>query len=96
MDSDFELVCWMNAHGIPYGAEVLDGKGRKWRLEECPVAPPGKEHSDGVYVGQYDDGAVWFQCYHDHGEGVTWQDVRPIFEPGCYVPWWVKVVSKNA
>ena len=93
--AEFDLVEWMNHHGVPVGAEVLDGKGRKWRLLECPIAPPGKEHSDGVYIGHHASGAPWFECYHDHGEGFTWQDVRPIYEPGCYVPWWVKVVSKN-
>jgi hypothetical protein len=92
----FDLVEWMNHHGVPYGPEVQDGKGRKWRLLECPIAPPRKEHSDGVYIGYHASGAPWFQCYHDHGEGFVWQDFRPIFEPGCYIPWWVKVVAKNA
>lgn len=93
--AEFDLVEWMNHHGVPVGSEVMDGRGRKWRLLECPIAPPGKEHSDGVYIGHHASGAPWFQCYHDHGEGITWRDVRPIFEPGCYIPWWVKVVTKN-
>jgi hypothetical protein len=92
---EFDLVEWMNRHGVPYGPEAQDGKGRKWRLSECPIAPPGKEHSDGVYIGHHASGAPWFQCYHDHGQGFTWRDFRPIFEPGCYIPWWVKVVSKR-
>jgi hypothetical protein len=92
----FDLLRWMDAHGMPYGAETSDDSGRKWRLQECPVAPPCKEHSDSVYVGQRHTGQVWFRCYHNHGEGRTWQDVRPVYEPGCYVPWWVKVASKNA
>ncbi|MDP9477331.1 MAG: RepB family DNA primase [Actinomycetota bacterium] len=93
--AEFDLVEWMILHGVPVGNEVMDGKGRKWRLLECPIAPPGKEHSDGVYIGHHASGAPWFQCYHDHGEGFTWRDVRPIFEPDCYVPWWVKAVTKN-
>jgi hypothetical protein len=95
-DEDFDLLRWMDAYGMPYGAEVRDDSGRKWRLEECPIAPPGKEHSDSVYVGQRHSGQAWFRCYHNHGEGRVWQDVRPIYQPDCYVPWWVKVVSKNA
>ncbi len=93
--AEFDLVEWMYHNNVPLGPEVMDGKGRKWRLLECPIAPPGKEHSDGVYIGHHASGAPWFQCYHDHGQGYTWQDVRPIFEPGCYIPWWVKVVAKN-
>jgi hypothetical protein len=93
--AEFDLVEWMIRHDVPVGSEVMDGKGRKWRLLECPIAPPGKEHSDGVYIGHHASGAPWFQCYHDHGEGFTWRDVRPIFEPDCYVPWWVKAVAKN-
>ena len=92
----FDLVEWMLQRGVPLGPEVLDSKGRKWRLSECPIAPPGKEHGDGVYIGHHASGAPWFQCYHDHGQGYIWQDVRPIYQPGCYIPWWVKVVSKNA
>lgn len=91
----FDLVDWMHRHSVPVGREVMDGRGRKWELLECPIAPPGKEHSDGVYIGHHESGAPWFYCYHDHGEGFTWRDVRPIYEPDCYVPWWVKVVSKN-
>jgi hypothetical protein len=94
-DRQFDLIRWMNHYEVPYGREVMDGGGRKWRLLECPIAPPGKEHCDGVYVGQYDSGAPWFQCYHHHGQGFVWQDVRPIFQPECYVPWWVKAVAKN-
>ena len=93
---EFDLVEWMGIWGVPAGSEVMDSKGRKWRLLECPIAPPGKEHSDGVYIGHHASGAPWFQCYHDHGQGYTWQDVRPIFQPGCYIPWWVGVVSKSA
>lgn len=91
----FDLVDWMGRHGVPVGREVTDGRGRKWELLECPIAPPGKEHSDGVYIGHHESGAPWFFCYHDHGEGFTWRDVRPIYQPDCYVPWWVKMVSKN-
>lgn len=93
--AEFDLVEWTNHHGVPIGSEVLDGRGRKWRLLECPIAPPGKEHSDGVYIGHHASGAPWFQCYHAHGEGYAWRDVRPIYEPGCYVPWWVKAMAKN-
>jgi hypothetical protein len=68
--AEFDLVEWMIHHGVPVGSEVMDGKGRKWRLMECPIAPPGKEHSDGVYIGHHVSGAPWFRCYHDHGGGL--------------------------
>lgn len=91
----FNLVEWMHRHGVPVGREVMDGRGRKWELLECPIAPPGKEHSDGVYIGHHESGAAWFHCYHDHGQGFTWRDVRPVYQPDCYTPWWLKVVTNG-
>lgn len=62
----------------------------------CPwIEVHTNRDTSGTYVGQYENGALFFTCHHSHCAGRGWQDFRPIFQPDCYVPWWVKVVAKN-
>jgi hypothetical protein len=63
------------------------------------VCPWAEEHTggdtSGTRVGQYPDGALWFQCDHGHCGGRKWRQFREYFQPGCYEPQWLVKVGKN-
>lgn len=56
--------------------EVGDAGGRKFQVL-CPWLDrhTGGDES-GTYVGQFDDGALWFDCKHSHCQSKHWQDFR--------------------
>jgi hypothetical protein len=95
------LSHWLDDQGIEILGDAPDDKGCKFAI----VCPWSDEHSSddtsGTYVGQYpaEDGSptgpMWFHCNHAHCEGRVWRNFREKLEPGCYIPWWVKVVAKN-
>lgn len=56
--------------------EVGDAGGRKFQI----LCPWVTEHTggdeSGTFAGQFDDGALWFDCKHSHCSGRRWQDFR--------------------
>jgi len=58
--------------------EVPDGAGVKFRVR-CPWIT---EHTDsngrdtGTYIGQRQDGGLWFQCWHAHCASRGWVEFR--------------------
>lgn len=80
----FDLVSWMNEHGIRY-REKKSGKSTLYELEECPWID---QHSDrkkwdsALFVDE--QGKITFNCTHSHCKGKTWHDVRLFFEPNAY------------
>jgi hypothetical protein len=95
-EKSLDLDKFLDSKDIEVFAMVADlTAALKYRI----VCPWVEEHScsdtSGTFVGQYPDGALFFHCHHAHCAGRTWQDFRPLFEPKCYEPWWVKVVTKN-
>lgn len=82
----FDLVSWMNEHGIRY-REKKSGKSTLYELEECPWID---QHSDrkkwdsALFVDN--DGKITFNCTHSHCKGKTWHDVRLFYEPNAYDP----------
>lgn len=80
----FDLVTWMNEHGIKY-REKKSGNSTLYELEECPWID---QHSDrkkwdsALFVDC--DGKITFNCTHSHCKGKTWHDVRLKYEPNAY------------
>lgn len=77
----FDLVEFMNRHGISYKEERVAG-GTKYILDHCPFNDQHK-HKDAV-IFQRDNGAIGFICLHNSCNGKTWRDVRLLFEPDAY------------
>jgi len=80
----FDLVGWLNAHGIRY-REKRSGDSTLYELEECPWID---QHSDrkkwdsALFVDA--QGKITFNCTHSHCKGKTWHDVRLKYEPDAY------------
>ena len=59
-------------------AEVRDSLGRKFAIR-CPWA---SEHSgddeSGSYVGQREDGGLWFRCWHAHCQDRSWREFKRV------------------
>ena len=77
----FDLVEFLNRHGIAYKTERVAG-GTKYILDHCPFNDQHK-HKDAV-IFQRDNGAIGFICLHNSCSGKTWKDVRQLFEPDAY------------
>lgn len=77
----FDLVSFLNKHGIGYKEERVAG-GTKYVLDHCPFNEQHK-HKDSV-IFQRDSGAIGFLCFHNSCSGKTWRDVRLLFEPDAY------------
>lgn len=80
----FDLISWLNEHGIRY-REKKSGNSTLYELEECPWID---QHSDrkkwdsALFVDA--DGKITFNCTHSHCAGKTWHDVRLHYEPDAY------------
>ena len=80
----FDLVSWLNAHGIKY-REKKSGGSTLYELFECPWI---ETHSDrknwdsALFVDG--EGKITFNCTHSHCKGKTWHDVRLKYEPDAY------------
>lgn len=80
----FDLVTWLNQHGIRY-REKKNGGSDVFELEECPWIDT---HSDrkkwDSALFRDPNGKITFNCQHDHCKGKTWPDMRLIYEPNAY------------
>ena len=80
----FNLVSWLNSHGIKY-REKQNGKSTLYELEYCPWID---QHSDkkkwdsALFVDA--QGKITFNCTHSHCKNRTWHDVRLFYEPNAY------------
>jgi hypothetical protein len=62
--------------GVEVLGEVADGAGIKFRIR-CPwVAEHSESVDTGTYIGQRDDGGLWFQCWHAHCATRGWVEFR--------------------
>lgn len=80
----FDLVSWMNEHGIRY-REKKSGKSTLYELEECPwieTHSDRKKWDSALFVDEF--GKITFNCTHSHCKGKTWRDVRLKYEPNAY------------
>lgn len=77
----FDLVDFLNRHGIGYRSERVSG-GTKYILDHCPFNDQHR-HKDAC-IFQRDNGAIGFICLHNSCSGKTWRDVRLLYEPDAY------------
>ena len=83
-NTPFDLVTWMNEHGIKY-REKTSGGSTVYELEYCPwvdTHSDRKKWDSALFVDS--QGKITFNCSHSHCKGKTWQDVRLFYEPNAY------------
>lgn len=83
-NAPFDLVSWLNEHGIKY-REKKSGTSTLYELEECPwidTHSDRKKWDSALFVDN--DGKITFNCTHSHCKGKTWHDVRLHYEPNAY------------
>ena len=82
----FDLVAWLNQHGISYKVD-RQGVSTRYTLEYCPWVDT---HSDrkkwDSALFQDPDGKITFNCQHSHCRDKKWSDVRVFYEPDAYAP----------
>lgn len=80
--NNFDLVGWMQKHGLGFREKsFLDG-GRKFILDECPFNGNHKA-PDSMIIWQ-PDGRIGFKCLHNSCRGKTWRDVWMQLDPTMY------------
>jgi primase-polymerase (primpol)-like protein len=85
-DRVLDLDEFLERSNVEILAILSDGAAeRKYRIR-CPWL---EEHSDGddtgTYVGQYDNGALFFACWHSHCAQRRWQELRALLNPTVYL-----------
>jgi len=64
--------------GVEVLAQVADSAGLKY-LIQCPwISEHTTAPETGCYVGQRDDGPLWFYCHHSHCAGRRWGDFKKV------------------
>ena len=84
MNQPFDLVTWMNQHGIVY-RESKQGASTKYELQHCPWEDTHshiKEYESALFVDM--DGKITYSCFHSHCKSKTWFDFRLFYEPDAY------------
>ncbi len=83
-NTPFDLVTWLNEHGIKY-REKKSGTSTIYELEYCPwvdTHSDRKKWDSALFVDN--DGKITFNCTHSHCKDKTWHDVRLFYEPTAY------------
>jgi len=81
-----DLDEFLERAGVEILAVLSDGAAeRKYRIR-CPWLD---EHSDGddsgTYCGQYDNGALFFACWHSHCAHRRWSEFRALLNPLAFL-----------
>lgn len=77
----FDLVAFLNKHGIKYRAQSIAG-GTKYILDHC-VFNENHRGKDAV-IFQRDNGALSYFCFHASCAHNGWKEFRLKFEPDAY------------
>ena len=80
--NNFDLVGWMQQHGMGFYEKTFPDGGRKYVLEECPFNANHKA-PDSMLIYQ-PDGRIGFKCLHNSCRGKTWRDVWMMLDPTLY------------
>ena len=80
--NNFDLVEWMQKHGMGYSEKSFPDGGRKFVLDECPFDNSHKA-PDSMLIWQ-PDGRIGFKCLHNSCRGRTWRDVWMMLDPTLY------------
>ena len=80
--NNFDLVGWMQRHGMGYREKSFSDGGRKYVLDECPFNSNHKA-PDSMLIYQ-PDGRIGFKCLHNSCRDKTWRDVWTMLDPTLY------------
>lgn len=83
-NTPFDLVTWLNEHGIKY-REKKSGTSTIYELEYCPwvdTHSDRKKWDSALFVDN--DGKITFNCTHSHCKDKQWRDFRLFYEPTAY------------
>jgi len=76
----FDLMAWMQEHGIEVKSSDPYQGGTRYILKECPFNP---EHTGtSVAIIQGGNGRIGFKCQHAGCADKKWPDLRELKEPG--------------
>jgi hypothetical protein len=75
-EASLDIEDFLYDNGVSILRQVGDAGGRKFQIL-CPWLDrhTGGDES-GTYAGQFDDGALWFDCKHSHCRHQKWQAFR--------------------
>ena len=80
--NSFDMIGWMQRHGIGYREKSFSDGGRKFVLDECPFNGNHKA-PDSMLILQ-PDGRIGFKCLHNSCRDKTWRDVWMTLDPTLY------------
>jgi primase-polymerase (primpol)-like protein len=85
-DRVLDLEEFLGRANVEVLSVLSDGAAeRKYRI----LCPWLDEHSDGddtgTYCGQYDNGALFFACWHSHCASRRWQEFRALLNPVVFL-----------
>lgn len=80
--NNFDLVAWMQRHGMSFMEKTFPDGGRKFVLDECPFNANHKA-PDSMLILQ-PDGKIGFKCLHNSCRDKTWRDVWLALDPTLY------------
>ncbi len=78
----FDIDDFIAKSGLQVQRETQVGGCRKIILAECPFDHNHKAPDSAIFV--MDNGAIAFKCFHNSCQDRKWQDLRRMFDPGCY------------
>jgi hypothetical protein len=78
----FDVPEFLARYHLEVASEGPWNDGYKWVLSVCPWNP---DHTNlSAYVIRHPSGAVSAGCHHNSCRQKRWEDLRQLFEPGCY------------
>lgn len=80
--NSFDLINWMQRHGMGFREKSFADGGRKFVLDECPFDANHKA-PDSMLILQ-PDGRIGFKCLHNSCRDKTWRDVWMKLDPTLY------------
>lgn len=78
----FDIVAWMDRHGLRYTEKSFRDGGRKFILDECPF-DPSHTAPDSMII-QQPGGQIGFKCLHNSCRNHGWRDLWMKIDPQTY------------
>ncbi len=90
----FDLLSWMETHGISAARTKPVENGMCYVLDSCPW---NQEHSKdkGAYIIQFDDGGIAAGCHHDSCKEENWETLWRMLEGDKPMPSVKKAKTQN-
>ena len=80
--NNFDIIAWMQRHGIGYTEKSFRDGGKKFVLDECPF---DRTHTapDSMII-QQPGGQIGFKCLHNSCSDKSWRDLWTMLDPTLY------------